>query len=107
VTLRSTGLDDFSGSERGNVVSSSAYWRVWNEARAIGLSPAQQTSPLAARPYDLPHAAVSLWLNSGVPATEVAPRAGHTVDVLLTVYASCLDGQEAMVIEAKEFRLKE
>ena len=51
------------------------------------------TSPLAARPYDLRHAALSSWLNAGVPATEVAERAGHTVAVLLSVYASCLDGQ--------------
>ncbi len=41
-------------------------------------TPAQQASPLARRPYDLRHAAVSLWLNSGVPATEVARRAGHS-----------------------------
>jgi len=33
-------------------------------------------SALAGRPYDLRHAAVSLWLNAGVPATEVAERAG-------------------------------
>jgi hypothetical protein len=37
--------------------------------------------------------AVSLWLNSGVPATEVARRAGHGVAVLLRVYAHCIDGQ--------------
>jgi len=34
-----------------------------------------------------------LWLNSGVPATEVARRAGHSVAVLLKVYAHCIDGQ--------------
>jgi hypothetical protein len=33
-------------------------------------------APLGRRPHDLRHAAVSLWLNSGVPATEVARRAG-------------------------------
>jgi integrase len=44
------------------------------------------------RPYDLRHAAVSLWLNSGVPATEVARRAGHGVAVLLKIYAHCIDG---------------
>ena len=48
---------------------------------------------LARRPYDLRHAAVSLWLNSGVPATEVARRAGHGVAVLLKIYAHCIDGQ--------------
>jgi integrase len=53
-------------------------------------------SPVARRPYDLRHAAVSLWLNSGVPATEVAERAGHSVDVLLKVYAKCIAGQEEM-----------
>jgi hypothetical protein len=38
---------------------------------------------------------VSLWLNAGVPATEVARRAGHGVAVLLTIYAHCIDGQAA------------
>lgn len=32
--------------------------------------------------------------SAGVPATEVAERAGHGVDVLLRVYASCIDGSE-------------
>src|SRR5206468_3980534 len=54
---------------------------------------ARQASPLARRPYDLRHAAVSLWLNAGVPATEVARRAGHSIAVLLKVYAHCIDGQ--------------
>lgn len=35
---------------------------------------------------------MSLWLNSGIPATEVARRAG-TVAVLLKIYARCIDGQ--------------
>ena len=34
-----------------------------------------------------------LWLNSGVPATEVARRAGHGVAVLLKIYAPRIDGQ--------------
>ncbi|GAB3816649.1 tyrosine-type recombinase/integrase [Micromonospora zhanjiangensis] len=84
-------------SERGNVVAGSTYSRVWKAARRLALTPPQVASPLAGRPYDLRHAAVSLWLNSGVPATEVAARAGHSVDVLLKVYAKCLDGQEATV----------
>ena len=63
----------------------------------MALTPRQVDSPLAGRPYDLRHAAVSLWLNPGVPATEVAERAGHSVDVLLKVYAKCIDGEEATV----------
>ncbi|WP_242676314.1 hypothetical protein [Streptosporangium minutum] len=54
-------------------------------------------NPPARRPYDLRHAAVSLWLNAGVPAPEVARRDGHGVDVLLRVYAKCIDGQEETV----------
>ncbi|GAA0830190.1 hypothetical protein GCM10009525_29920 [Streptosporangium amethystogenes subsp. fukuiense] len=37
--------------------------------------------------------AVSLWLNTGVHAPEAAERAEHGVDVLLKVYAKCIDGQ--------------
>ena len=38
--------------------------------------------------YDLRHAALSLWLASGAPAAEIAARAGHSVRVLLTIYAT-------------------
>lgn len=86
-------------SERGNVVASSSYYRVWQQARDLGLVPAQAASVLAARPYDLRHACVSQWLNSGVPAPEVAARAGHSVEVLLKIYAKCIDGQEAEMNE--------
>jgi hypothetical protein len=36
---------------------------------------------------------VSLSLNAGVSAPEVANRAGNGVDVLLKVYAKCIDGE--------------
>lgn len=85
----------FSGVESGENVPGSVYSRVWEEARQIGLSPAQEASPLARRPYDLRHAALSSWLAAGVPPTEVAERAGNSVKVLLTVYAKCLDGQRS------------
>jgi integrase len=80
-------------TRRGGVIGSN-YAAVWSAARPLALTPAQVETPIAGRPYDLRHAAVSLWLNSGVPATEVAERAGHGVDVLLRVYASCIDGSE-------------
>ena len=79
-------------SDRGQPVASTAISDVWAEARTLALTPAQVVSPLAGRPYDLRHAAVSLWLNAGVPATQVAERAGHSVEVLLRVYAKCIDG---------------
>ncbi|MEV4747959.1 hypothetical protein AB0K21_16415 [Streptosporangium sp. NPDC049248] len=71
-----------------------AYTEVWQEARALALTPTQVASPLARRLYDLRHVAVSLWLNAVVSAPAVAERAGHGVDVLLRVYAKCLDGQK-------------
>jgi integrase len=83
-------------SDRGHIIASTAISDVWAEARTRALTPAQVASPLAGRPYDLRHAAVSLWLNAGVPATEVAERAGHSVEVLLRVYAKCLDDGQAV-----------
>lgn len=70
--------------------------KVWRAARQAALSPKEFTSPLARRPYDLRHAAVSTWLNAGVPAPQVAEWAGHGVDVLLKIYAKCVEGQEAI-----------
>jgi integrase len=81
-------------TERGQPVGSTAYTEVWQQARTMALTPEQVASPLAKRPYDLRHAAVSLWLNGGVSPTEIAKRAGHSVEVLLRVYATCVDGQE-------------
>ena len=69
-------------------------YRVWKLARERALTPQQASSPLARRPYDLRHACVSTWLNAGVPATQVAEWAGHSVNVLLRVYAKCVYGQE-------------
>ena len=54
----------------------------------MAFSKAQEASPLARVPYHLRHAAVSLWLNAGVPAPQVAEWAGHSVHVLMKVYAS-------------------
>jgi integrase len=69
-------------------------YRVWAVARAAAFTDAEYASPLARRPYDLRHAAVSLWLNAGAPPTQVAEWAGHSVNVLLKVYAKCVYGQE-------------
>jgi hypothetical protein len=69
-------------------------YRVWDLARRQVFSTEEYASPLAKRPYDLRHAAVSLWLNSGVPATQVAKWAGHSVNVLLRVCASCIVGKD-------------
>lgn len=100
VAILSEHLDTFGAaadgrlfySEGGGVVASSTYSRAWQEART--LPPAAVASPLARRPYDLRHSALSTWLNAGVDPTEVAERAGNSVEVLLGRYAKCLDGRQ-------------
>lgn len=77
-----------------NPVHPNTLSRTWAKARKKALTEQQFLSPLARRPYDLRHAGVSLQLNAGVPATLVAQWAGHSVKVLLDVYAGCIDGQE-------------
>ena len=81
-------------NERGGPFNEASARRGWARARLSALTEEQVHSPLARRPYDLRHAAASLWLNNGVPATEVARRLGHDVAVLLKIYANCIDGQE-------------
>jgi len=79
---------------RGGPLSESCYGRTWHTARAAALGPALAATALARRPYDLRHAALSLWLNAGAAPAEIAARAGHSVAVLLKVYAHCIQGQD-------------
>ncbi|MEU2299614.1 site-specific integrase [Streptomyces antibioticus] len=94
-------------SEGGGVVASSTYSRAWQEARMLALPPAVVASPLARRPYDLRHSALSTWLNAGVDPTEVAERAGNSVEVLLGRYAKCLDGRQEVANRRIEDLLNE
>ena len=88
-----TGDGRLFRTESGGEIQDSHYAALWRKARAVALTAEEVASPLIGRPYDLRHAAASLWLNAGVAATEVARRLGHGVAVLLKVYANCLDGQ--------------
>jgi integrase len=83
----------FTGPRRG-ILTDRAYLAVFHKARAAAFTEQEVASLLARRPYDLRHAAVSTWLNAGVPAPQVAEWAGHSVDVLLRVYARCIAGQQ-------------
>jgi hypothetical protein len=53
------------------------------------------------------HACVSTWLNGGVPPAQVAEWAGHSVAVLLKVYANCIDGQDQIAKRRIEDALRE
>lgn len=84
----------------------STVYRARDLARRAAFTDSEYASPLAKRPYDLRHAAVSLWLNAGVPATQVAEWAGHSVNVLLRVYASCIVGQDAAARDRVQLALR-
>jgi hypothetical protein len=81
----------FQGAH-GGPLSESLYGRIWHQARAAAMPEDGTGTQPVRRPYDLRHAALSLWLASGAPPAEVAARAGHSVRVLLTIYAHCIPG---------------
>lgn len=78
----------------GGPVTDRTYLRIFHEARASAFTEQEAASPLMNRPYSLRHAAVSTWLRTTGDAALVARWAGHSVGVLLTVYAKCVDGAE-------------
>ncbi len=82
----------FRGERNGEELPKGTINRTWREARKATFPPNIVASPLAATPYDLRHAAVSTWLNGGVPPADVAAWAGHSIEILLKIYAKCLDG---------------
>jgi hypothetical protein len=98
ITVYGTAPDGrlFRGT-RGGPLSGSVYGRTRQSARTIARGPEIAASGLARRPYDLRHAALSLWLNAGGDPAQIAARAGHGLAVLLTVYSHCIDGQDDLL----------
>jgi integrase len=82
--------------EKGGEMPMITYTRTWRAARAKALTAEVQASPLAARPYDLRHAAVSTWLAGGVDPATVSEWAGHSLSVLMEIYAACLYGRDVV-----------
>jgi integrase len=93
-------------SENDNPIQPSTYWRVWDKTRTLALTPAQLATPLMRRPYDLRHSGITWRLNSGVPPTEIAAWAGHSVEMLLRVYARCVVGMEDVWIARMDSTLR-
>lgn len=82
----------------GRSIDKTTYTRVWRFTRKKTLNLRQFKSRLARRPYDLRHGGVSLMLNACVPPTLIAEWAGHGLDVLLRIYAKCIEGQEEIAL---------
>lgn len=95
----------FWGKRDGGRLSSSVYGRVWAAARRAVFVPSVADSLLAARPYDLRHACVSTWLSAGVEPPRIAQWAGHSLRVLLEVYAKFLDAGETEALRKIQRRL--
>ena len=75
----------------GRPITPTNYGPVWIRARTQ-LWP--ERHPLAsATVYDLRHGAATMMLRAGVPPAEVARRLGHSVDVLMRVYAGVFDDE--------------
>ena len=91
---------------RGGPLSESLYGRIWHAARTLALEPELAASGLARRPYDLRHAALSLWLNAGGEPAQIAERAGNSVAVLLTVYSHCIHGRDDLLNQQIDHVLK-
>jgi integrase len=93
VKLLRAHLEDFGTADDGRLFTgvrspelpTITYRRAWTKARQAALTPQEQASPLAKRHYDLRHACVSTWLNSGVAPTQVAEWAGHSLNALLRI----------------------
>jgi integrase len=86
----------FTGERNTGELPKLTIVRTWRRAREAVFTEEVAATALARTPYDLRHAAVSTWLNGGVPPTTVAEWAGHSVEVLLKIYAKCLDGTDAV-----------
>ncbi|GAA1026761.1 tyrosine-type recombinase/integrase [Virgisporangium ochraceum] len=82
----------FVGERNDSELPKLTITRAWKRARADTFIDRVAASPLARTPYDLRHAAVSTWLNGGIPSADVAEWAGHSVEILHKIYAKCLDG---------------
>lgn len=89
-----------------NPVAMGTLYRAWHRAREAALTEREAGSMLARRPYDLRHACLSTWLNAGVSPARVAQWAGHSVDVLLRVYAKCVDGDDEIALKRIEDALR-
>ena len=85
-----------------NPIASGTVYAAWHRARESALNPSQIESQLARRPYDLRHACLSTWLNAGVSPARVAAWAGHSVEVLLRVYAKCVEGDDTIALRRIE-----
>jgi len=81
-------------SPRGGVLREGRYTATWKAACRAALGPDLAATGIARRPYDLRHAALSLWLAAGVPPAEIPARAGNSPRVVLDTYTHQITGHD-------------
>lgn len=87
----------------GRSVTPENYGKVWNRIKPT-VWPEGHIANCAV-PYDLRHLAATVMLRAGVPLAEIARRLGHSIDVLLRVYAGVFEDDEIRSNEAIEAEL--
>ena len=83
----------FRGQQQlGEPIKPSIYTHAWKQPWVIGLTSQQAASPAALRPAARSCVHVACGRVPVAEVAEVAERAERAVEVLLKVYARCLDG---------------
>ena len=82
------------------------YGRTWQHARTAALGPELAATSLARRPYDLRHAALSLWLTATSSPADIAARAGNSPRILHDTYTHAIHGHDHTVNQQIEQALQ-
>ncbi len=75
----------------GRTPTTTNYGPVWVRARSVLWPGGHRLGKTTV--YDLRHSAATMMLRAGVPPAEVARRLGHSVDILMRVYAGVFDDE--------------
>lgn len=76
----------------GNDLTKDNWGRPWRDQRARRWPDGHALAKT--RPYDLRHTAATTMLRAGVSPPEVARRLGHSVDMLMRIYAGVFEDEE-------------
>jgi integrase len=88
-----SGGDRLFTNSKGNTLSKDNWGKPWRDQRAKRWPPGHRLA--TATTYDLRHTAATMMLRAGVSAPEVALRLGHSVDMLMKVYAGVFEDERA------------
>ncbi|MCP4959114.1 MAG: tyrosine-type recombinase/integrase, partial [Actinomycetia bacterium] len=88
----------------GRSVTPENYGKVWNREKAKLWPEGHRLA--GTDPYDLRHTAATAMIRARVPLPEIGRRLGHSVDVLLRVYAGVFDDEQERSNTAFEAEFK-